>query len=159
MVDEYMGSVLEAAATGGASVLKKLDTTPAGLAEEEAARRLTQYGPNAVTQEQRHARLRILLRALVNPLVILLLVLAAASLLTDDLRSALVIALMVVLGVTLRFVQEARADTAAARLKAMIRVTAAVLRDGQPRETPLAQLVPGDVVGLSAGDISLPICD
>ena len=61
--------------------------------------------------------------------------------------------LMVVLGVSLRFVQESRADTAAAKLKAMISVTATVVRDGQPREMPLEQLVPGDVVKLAAGDM------
>ena len=60
---------------------------------------------------------------------------------------------MVVLGVSLRFVQETRADNAAAKLKAMIKVTATVLRDGQPKEIPLQQLVPGDVVKLSAGDM------
>ena len=55
---------------------------------------------------------------------------------------------MVVLGVSLRFVQETKADNAAAKLKAMIKVTATVLRDGQPKEIPLQQLVPGDVVKL-----------
>ena len=60
---------------------------------------------------------------------------------------------MVVLGVALRFVQEARADTAAAKLKAMISVTATVVRDGQAREIPLGELVPGDVVKLAAGDM------
>ena len=60
---------------------------------------------------------------------------------------------MVVLGVALRFIQESRADGAAAKLKAMISVTATVVRDGQPRELPLGQLVPGDVVQLSAGDM------
>src|SRR5208283_2830468 len=51
------------------------------------------------------------------------------------------------------FVQEARADTAAAKLKAMITVTATVVRGNQPREIPLAQIVPGDVVKLAAGDM------
>ena len=60
---------------------------------------------------------------------------------------------MVVLGVALRFFQEARADDAAAKLKAMISVTATVVRDGQPPELPLGQLVPGDVVRLAAGDM------
>jgi Mg2+-importing ATPase len=60
---------------------------------------------------------------------------------------------MVVRGVVLRFVQETRADAAAARLKAMIRVTATVVRDGTAREIPLEELVPGDVVKLSAGDM------
>jgi Mg2+-importing ATPase len=60
---------------------------------------------------------------------------------------------MVILGVALRFIQESRADAAAAKLKAMIRVTATVVRDGKPREVPLGQLVPGDIVKLSAGDM------
>ncbi len=60
---------------------------------------------------------------------------------------------MVVLSVTLRFVQEARADAAAARLKAMIHVTATVLRDGKALEMPLRDLVPGDIINLNAGDM------
>ena len=60
---------------------------------------------------------------------------------------------MVVLGVGLRFIQELRAGNAADKLKAMISVTATVLRDGQPRELPLGHLVPGDVVQLAAGDM------
>jgi Mg2+-importing ATPase len=84
-------------------------------------------------------------------LVILLSVLALVSGLTGDLRAAAMMSVMVVLGVVLRFVQEARADTAAAKLKAMINVNANVIRDGTPREIPLAKLVPGDLVHLSAG--------
>ena len=61
--------------------------------------------------------------------------------------------IMVVLGVSLRFFQEARADAAAAKLKAMIHVTATVIRDGKEREIPLAELVPGDVIRLAAGDM------
>ena len=60
---------------------------------------------------------------------------------------------MVVLGVSLRFWQESKAETAAAKLKAMISVTATVVRDGAAREVPLTQLVPGDVVKLAAGDM------
>ena len=85
--------------------------------------------------------------------MVLLSILAAISALTGDFRAASVMMAMVVLGVVLRFVQEARADTAAAKLKAMISVTATVVRDGDTREIPLAQLVPGDVVHLAAGDM------
>src|SRR6202008_4966887 len=59
----------------------------------------------------------------------------------------------VVLSVGLRFWQEARADSAAAKLRAMIHVTATVVRDGVPREIPLRNLVPGDIIHLSAGDM------
>ena len=106
-----------------------------------------------MAQDKGHSRLKLLGHALVNPLVILLSILAAISALTGDFRAASVMLAMVVLGVVLRFVQEARADTAAAKLKAMISVTATVVRDGETREIPLGQLVPGDVVHLAAGDM------
>ena len=112
----------------------------------EAERRLQEYGPNVVAREERHPRIRLLGKALINPLVILLLVLAASSFLTGDFRAGSVMLLMVILGVVLRFVQEARADSAAAKLRAMISVHATVLRDGQPQEVPIGHLVPGDVV-------------
>jgi Mg2+-importing ATPase len=80
-------------------------------------------------------------------------VLAAISFATGDARAGFVMASMVVLGVLLRFVQETRADAAAERLKAMINVTATVVRAGKAEEIRLRQLVPGDVVKLSAGDM------
>jgi Mg2+-importing ATPase len=145
--------LLEAAGADGAGVYRLLQTTPAGLTEEEAQRRLQEHGPNAVAQEKGHRRLVLLGKACLNPLVVLLLVLAALSFLTGDGRAAAVMLVMVVLGVALRFVQEARADSAAARLRALIRVTATVVRAGRPREVDLPDLVPGDVVHLSAGDM------
>jgi Mg2+-importing ATPase len=134
-------------------VFQKLQTSKDGLPQKEAERRLKEYGPNVVAQDKRHNRWRLFGRASINPLVILLSVLAVVSALTGDLRAATVISVMVVLGVVLRFVQEARADTAAAKLKAMISVNATVIRDGETKEIPLAQLVPGDVVHLAAGDM------
>ena len=88
-----------------------------------------------------------------DPLVILLAILSTISFATGDARAGTVMALMVVLSVALRFVQEARADAAAAKLKAMIHVTATVVRDGSRKEIPLRDLVPGDVVKLAAGDM------
>ncbi len=149
----------EAAQTDTRAVLNRLGTSDSGLSEEEAQSRLEQYGPNVVTPEQRHRLLKLLARACANPLVILLLMLAAGSLLPylfgqeGDIASAVIMLIMVLLGVSLRFFQEARADNAAAKLKAMISVTATVVRDGQPRELPLGHLVPGDVVRLAAGDM------
>jgi Mg2+-importing ATPase len=145
--------LLEAAASDTEGIYRQLGTGPDGLTEAEAIRRLEEHGPNAVVAETRFPRLKLLAKATVNPLVVLLVLLAVVSLLTDDVRAAVVMAVMVLLGVVLRFVQEARADAAAAKLKAMIRVTATVVRDGQAREVPLADLVPGDVVHLSAGDM------
>jgi Mg2+-importing ATPase len=145
--------LLKAAESEPAVVLKELETSAAGLTEAQAARRLAEYGPNVVARETRFVALRLFFRAVLNPLVILLLVLAAVSQLTGDTRAAVVMGVMVVLGVGLRFVQEYRADTAAARLRGMIRVTATVVRDGRDRELPLDRLVPGDVVRLAAGDM------
>ena len=95
-------------------------------------------------------RLLIILR---NPLVILLAALSSISFATGDARAGTVMACMVVLSATLRFVQEAQADAAAAKLKAMIHVTANVLRDGRAQEMPLRDLVPGDIINLRAGDM------
>jgi Mg2+-importing ATPase len=145
--------LLKAAHDEPATVLADLRTQATGLTQEEADHRLEQHGPNAVARDEGHGRLALFGRALLNPLVILLSVLATVSLLTGDARAAIVMALMIVLGVSLRFVQEARADSAAKKLRAMIKVTATALRDGEPREVPLADLVPGDVVSLAAGDM------
>jgi P-type Mg2+ transporter len=142
-----------AASSECADVMAGLGSTRTGLTTEEAERRLAESGPNAVAAEQTNSRAQLLAKAVVNPLVILLSILAAVSLATGDVRAAVVMMLMVVLGVVLRFVQETRADTAAAKLRAMIKVTATVIRGGEPREIPLAEIVPGDIVKLSAGDM------
>ena len=134
-------------------VLERLGTSPAGLTEEEAAERLERFGPNEVAAEKQQGWLQRLYVAGRNPLVILLTVLASVSFATQDFRAGTVMLLMVGLGVSLRFVQETRADTAVVKLKAMIRVTATVVRNGQPREVPLRALAPGDIVRLSAGDM------
>ena len=128
-------------------------TSASGLSAEEAEQRLERHGQNAVAQEEGHSWRDLLLMAVLNPLVILLSLLAILSAATGDLRAAIVMLLMVLLGVALRFSQEARADTAAAKLKAMIRVTATVVRDGKALEIALAELVPGDIVKLAAGDM------
>jgi Mg2+-importing ATPase len=143
----------DAATKDSAEVLRSLGTSPAGLTEEEAAARLEQYGPNQVGREKHEGWPQRLYIATRNPLVILLTILATLSFATGDFRAGGVMLLMVVLGVSLRFVQETKANTAAAKLKAMISVTATVVRDGQPKEIPLQHLVPGDIVKLSAGDM------
>ncbi|MBF0480399.1 MAG: magnesium-translocating P-type ATPase [Desulfovibrionaceae bacterium] len=129
--------------------------TPAilGLTGEEAEERLERFGPNQTIKEKKITFLQRLWEATVNPLVLLLLVLGALAYVTDDLRTAVVIISMAVIGVTLKVVQESKADTAAAQLKAMVHTTATVLRDGVNKEIPLAGVVPGDIVKLAAGDM------
>ena len=146
------------AATGEtAEILQRLNTSPAGLSGEEAAERLEIFGPNEVAQEKSHGWLLRLWVAVRNPLVILLAVLVIITFATagdpSDYIGGFVMLAMIVLAVLLRLIQETKADNAAAKLKAMIKVTATALRDGQPKEIPLKELVPGDVVKLSAGDM------
>ena len=124
-----------------------------GLTQEEAERRTEIYGPNEIAAHRPIGWPTRLFHALRNPLVILLAALAIISLATGDVRAATVMTLMIVLGVVLRFVQESRADTAAAALRGMITVTATAIRDGRPTEVPLRDIVPGDVVVLTAGDM------
>jgi Mg2+-importing ATPase len=143
----------ELATVGPGVALDRLGTSSAGLSTEEAAVRLEQHGRNVVADDRHHDRLRLFVHACLNPLVLLLAVLALVSLVTGDARAAVVMTAMIVLGVGLRFMQESRADAAAEKLRAMIQVTATVLRAGRPMEEPVAQLVPGDVVQLCAGDM------
>jgi len=146
-------AVLDAARKNGEELLQSLRTTATGLTQAEAEERARTTGPNEVAQERRQGWFIRLLKIIRNPLVILLVTLSAVSFATGDARAGTVMAAMVVLSVALRFLQEARADAAAAKLKAMIHVTATVLRDGKAKELPLRELVPGDMIKLSAGDM------
>jgi Mg2+-importing ATPase len=136
-----------------AALLQQLDTSPGGLSSAAAAARLARYGPNQIHGERERAGALEFLRKFRNPLVIILLVASALSALTGDVASFVIIATIVLISVTLDFVQEYRAGTAAERLRQSVAVRAKVLRDGKHSEVPLAQLVPGDVALLSAGDL------
>ena len=146
-------AVLDAAMKDGAELLRSLRTRLEGLTQTEAEARAIVAGPNEVAQERPQGWFIRLLKIIRNPLVILLGALSAISFSTGDARAGTVMAAMVVLSVGLRFLQESRAGAAAAKLKAMIHVTASVTRDGKAREIPLRDLVPGDIITLSAGDM------
>jgi P-type Mg2+ transporter len=145
--------LIESASKPTESLLAGLSSSHDGLTDNEAQKRLVQVGPNVFAKDQRPSLLRLLWHAVLNPLVILLAVLASISFATGDPRAGIMMALMIALGVGLKLVQEAKADNAAAKLKAMISVTATVIREGQRREIPISQLVPGDMVELAAGDM------
>jgi len=135
-----------------------LGSSPSGLAVEDAEARLKRYGANVVTREQRPSIVKELWGRARNPLNALLVTLAAISYLLGDVRAAVVVLVMVVLSVATSFVQEHRSNEAAARLRSMVKTTASVRRrglanDGELTEAPLETIVPGDVVGLSAGDM------
>jgi P-type Mg2+ transporter len=146
-------AVLDAARKDGEQLLRDLRTSLSGLTAADAEERARTTGPNEIAQERKQGWPVRLLKITRNPLVILLTTLSAVSFLTGDARAGTVMAIMVVLSVGLRFWQEARADAAAQKLKAMIHVTATVVRDGAAKEMPLRELVPGDIVKLAAGDM------
>jgi Mg2+-importing ATPase len=125
--------------------------TSQGLSSVEAAQRLGQYGANRLAPATQRSVVLQFLAHFKNPLVLVLLVAAGISALTGDVTGALIIGLIVLMSVTLDFVQAYRAGRAADQLALKVAVTASVLRDGQACELPVSQLVPGDVVLLSAG--------
>lgn len=145
--------VVESATLDKAAVYERFKTRPEGLTTAEAQLRLAEHGPNALAKDHRAGIGTLFWHAVLNPLVILLAILAGVSLATGDFRAGTVMIVMIVLGVGLKLIQEAKADTAAARLKAMISVTANVIREGQAQEMAVSQLVPGDIVSLAAGDM------
>jgi Mg2+-importing ATPase len=143
-----------------AQCCERLASSHGGLSEEEAAARLKRYGLNLVTRERKPSVAQELWNRAKNPLNALLLTLATVSYFLNDIRAAIVIAAMVVLAITTAFVQEHRSNEAAARLRAMVKTTASVRRQGTATadsdgfvEIPMEGLVPGDVVRLSAGDM------
>jgi len=133
-----------------------MDSVPphtTGLSSAEAATRLAQYGPNQIRPARRRAILLQFLMHFRNPLILVLLAASGITALTGDATGAFIIGLIVLLSVTLDFVQEYRAGRAAEQLAAQVAVTATALRDGKTVEVPVKDLVPGDAVLLSAGDL------
>jgi len=151
----------EIAALAPEAVCTRLGAMPEGLSPAEVTARLKRFGPNRIAREERLSVLAELWRNAKTPLNLMLLVLAAASwVLAQDARSAIVIAVMVMLSVGLGFIQEHRSSTAAAQLANMVKIHATVRRPGTAgtdeegyAEIGLDELVPGDVIRLSAGDM------
>jgi Mg2+-importing ATPase len=126
---------------------------PCGLSTAEAGARLMEYGPNLVATHRRRRLFLEFLSRFSNPLILVLLLASGISALTGDAISFIIISIVVVISVTLDFIQEYRAEQAAENLKASVAVRASVIRDGVRRELPVSELVPGDMVLLSAGDL------
>jgi len=124
-----------------------------GLSSAEAARRFAVYGPNEPAPVRRLSAVVQLLHLFANPLVVILLVASAIAGSLGQKVDALIIVTMVVLGVSINFWQSYRSQQAAERLRSSVSPTATVCRDGAWLETPLRNVVPGDVFRLSAGDL------
>ena len=161
---------LEEAQNSLDNILSKFQSSLSGLTQENAKSRLEQYGKNEVAREKVPSAFVQLLLAFKNPFIFVLLTLAIVSFVTDywlplqsgeetDLTGIIIILTMVTLSGLLRFWQEFRSNRAAEALKSMIRTTATVLRrpnknmPAEHIEVPLSDIVPGDIVLLSAGDM------
>ena len=137
---------------------KCLDTTVEGLSDEEAAKRLVQYGKNNLRQKKPKTVLKMFIEQLTEVMVIILLLAAAFSLAMyfiegEGLAECIVILVVIVLNATIGVIQEKKAANALEALKNMTAPTARVLRNGEESVVPASELVPGDVVYLEDGAI------
>jgi Mg2+-importing ATPase len=124
-----------------------------GLSSEEARRRLAMYGFNEPVPSRRVVPILQFLRFFANPLVVILLIASVVSAVTGNVADAVIIIVIVLLSVTLNFIQTARAERAAEALRKEVAPVATALRDGEWREIPRREIVPGDLIRLSAGDM------
>ena len=136
----------------GETVFAHLKSTPAGLTEGEAARRLAEHGPNELQAAHRISPWTILFEQFKNVLIVILLVATALSAFLGHGIEAIAITVIVLFAVLLGFVQEYRAERAIEALRRMAAPTATAFRDGEEVEIPARDLVPGDVVLLRAGN-------
>jgi P-type Mg2+ transporter len=124
-----------------------------GLTSQEAARKLQEVGPNDPAPPHRRSALLDFLRLFFNPLVLVLLIAASISAFLGEKVDAGIIIAIVLLSVVIDFGQTYRSTRAIEQLQRRVAPTATVLRDGQWREIQRTDVVPGDIVRLSAGDL------
>jgi len=136
-----------------ATLFEQLHTSERGLTSQEAGRRLDEVGPNEPVPARRTSIVLQILRLFVNPLIIILLIASLVSALLGELVNASIIVVMVLLSIVLNFIQTYRSQRAAERLRERVAPTATVLRDGNWIELPRRELVPGDIIRLTAGDM------
>ncbi len=134
-------------------LLERLNSSSEGLSNAEASACLAYFGPNEIHGERKQVLFLQFLAKFRNPLVIILLVASVISAFTGDAASFFIISTIVIISVTLDFVQEYRAGQAAERLRQSVAVRGIVLREGRQMEMLPAEMVPGDVVFLAAGDL------
>ena len=168
--DTVTYAIAEEATNSIAQTLANLKCNRNGLTQDDADERLEQFGANQVAHDKAPHALIQLIKAFNNPFIFVLMVLAAISFFTDywlprqsgeetELTGVIIILIMVTLSVLLRFWQEYRTNKAAEALKSMVRTTATVLRRSSysahplTLEVPIRELVPGDIIQLSAGDM------
>ena len=136
-----------------ADLLLKMGSDTNGLSSTEAADRLRRYGRNETRRRDRRTPLGVLLRQFSNPLLLVLLFASAASALTGSWIESIIVLVIVALTVSLGAAREIGAYRAAAALEARVQTLVTALRDGGAVRIPVAEVVPGDVVLLSAGSL------
>jgi magnesium-transporting ATPase (P-type) len=132
--------------------LERLGTSADGLSTPEAERRLSEHGPNAFERGRRGTALKVLWKQIDEPLIWVLIGAAVLAIALGKVDDGLVVAAVVVLNTIVGFVQEFRAGREIEALAEMVPESATVLRDGRSTQVPVADLVPGDVIRLAAGD-------
>lgn len=137
-------------------------TSLKGLDQEQVEANRVLYGENTITKGQEDSIFKKIYESIINPFTIILLVIAFISLVTnvwlakpgqEDPTTSIIIVVLVLISGGIRFVQELRSDKATTNLSKMIVNTATVIRDGLEQELPIDELVVGDLVKLSAGDM------
>ena len=124
-----------------------------GLTTREAEARLSQYGPNEPAEAKHSSFFSDLSHAFTNPLILILVVAAAVSAFLGEKVDATIIAVIVLLSTAIDLGQSYHSQLAVEKLRAQVSPTATVLRDGEWKELRRRDVVPGDVVHLSAGDL------
>jgi Mg2+-importing ATPase len=136
-----------------AEIFEELQTTPQGLSVEEAQERLARHGSNLLKPKKRTDALTLLLSQFKNPIILILLFAVGLSFLLHDSADAVIILTIVLVSGLLGFWQERGAVNAVEKLLAIVQIKATVIRDGDSKEVPVEEIVPGDIVALSAGDV------
>jgi len=136
-----------------ADMLQQLKTTPQGLSSQEAQIRLASQGANLLKAKKRTDSLTLFLNQFKSPIIIILLFAAVLSFFLHDAADALIILSIVFVSGLLGFFQERGASNAVAKLLAIVQTKVQALRDGKQQEVPLEDIIPGDIVILTAGDM------
>jgi Mg2+-importing ATPase len=132
-------------------VLQQTHSTIAGLSHQEAEQRLNEYGANSLEQTHKSSAWILFLNQFKSPIILILIFAAVLSLFLQDALDAIIILVIVLTSGLLGFWQERGASNAVEKLLALVQVKATVLREGQAQEVPNQEVVPGDIVLLSAG--------
>ena len=134
-------------------LMRRFASTREGLSAAEAAKRLRKYGPNRVREHRRLSRTGVLLNQIRNPLLLVLVFAAGASAITGEWVDAFIVLLIVFATIGIGYGREYHAETAVAALQARVGTRSRVLRDSRVDTVPAEEVVPGDVVLLSAGSL------